>query len=178
MSSPVDPAKTFGQDLPAEFAPIRREVQLVTSLGIFLSVQSRQVFVGAYWMKKPDRKLSSAKMRLFRCRDPTRNKRGSPRSIRTRVGAPSSGRRRSAFSWTRTTVDKPRSFVATSLRQSVQEPNSRLSTNGNFAPLSCRRYLSATYIHHPGRLAFGSLCRRVCAHRMALEGFLDRPRTQ
>ena len=58
----MDPAKTFAQDLPAEFAPIRREVQLVTSLGIFLSVQSRQVFVGAYWMKKPDRKLSSAKM--------------------------------------------------------------------------------------------------------------------
>src|SRR4029078_3708160 len=55
MSSPVDPAKTFAQDLPAEFVSIRGVVHLTTSFGVFLDVQSRRVFVGALCMQTPDR---------------------------------------------------------------------------------------------------------------------------
>jgi hypothetical protein len=51
----MDLAKTFAQDALAEFVPVHGVVHLVTSLGVFLHVQSRRVFVGALCMQTPDR---------------------------------------------------------------------------------------------------------------------------
>jgi hypothetical protein len=48
--------KTFAQDALAEFVPVHGVVHLVTSLGVFLDVQSQRVFVGTLCMlQMPDR---------------------------------------------------------------------------------------------------------------------------
>ncbi len=51
----MDPAKAFAQVALAEFVPVRGVAHLITSLGCFLDVQSRRVFVAALCMQPPDR---------------------------------------------------------------------------------------------------------------------------
>jgi len=48
-------AKTFAQDALAEFIPVRDVVHLVTDMGVFVTVQSRRVFVAALCMHTPKR---------------------------------------------------------------------------------------------------------------------------
>jgi hypothetical protein len=43
------------QDALGGFVPVRGEVNLVTDLGVFLTVQSRRVFVAALCMQTPNR---------------------------------------------------------------------------------------------------------------------------
>ena len=52
----MDFAKTVPQDTLAEFVPVRGAIHLMTSLGVFLDVEGRRIFVGALSMlQMPDR---------------------------------------------------------------------------------------------------------------------------
>ena len=59
---PMDLAKTSAQDPLAEFVPLRSVVHLVTDMGVFLTVQSRRVFVAALCMQTLNESLSRVKL--------------------------------------------------------------------------------------------------------------------
>jgi len=56
----------FEQDAFDDFVSVRGEVQLVTDLGVSLTVQSRRLFVGALCMQPPDRILEVGKAATLR----------------------------------------------------------------------------------------------------------------
>jgi hypothetical protein len=56
----------FEQDAFDDFVSVRGEVQLVTDLGVLLTVQSRRLFVGALCMQPPDRILEVGKAATLR----------------------------------------------------------------------------------------------------------------
>ena len=53
---------TRPQDLLNEFVPVRGEVSLVTNFGVFLTIQSRRVFVGNLCMGCPIGLFSQVKL--------------------------------------------------------------------------------------------------------------------
>jgi hypothetical protein len=56
----------FEQDAFDDFVAVRGEVQLLTDLGVFLTVQNRRVFVGTLCMQTPNRTLKLGKAATLR----------------------------------------------------------------------------------------------------------------